>query len=91
MDSGPSSPPPTLSDPLDAFPQRSLEAGDITVLVLYFFFVLAVGLWVSQAGERGGEHSPSGPAVTRTSAVQTVNAVLGACTDVTSWSRHRAV
>lgn len=45
MDSGPSSPPPTLSDPLDAFPQRSLEAGDITVLVLYFFFVLAVGLW----------------------------------------------
>ncbi|XP_074178984.1 sodium/myo-inositol cotransporter 2 isoform X2 [Rhinolophus sinicus] len=45
MDSGPSSPPPTLSDPLDAFPQRSLEAGDITVLVLYFLFVLAVGLW----------------------------------------------
>ncbi|XP_019505382.1 PREDICTED: sodium/myo-inositol cotransporter 2 isoform X2 [Hipposideros armiger] len=45
MDSGPSSPPPTHSDPLEAFPQRSLEAGDIAVLVLYFVFVLAVGLW----------------------------------------------
>lgn len=58
MDSGPSSPPPTLSDPLDAFPQRSLEAGDITVLVLYFLFVLAVGLWVSQAGEAGRGTQP---------------------------------
>uniref|UniRef100_A0A8D2LLP1 Sodium/myo-inositol cotransporter 2 n=1 Tax=Varanus komodoensis TaxID=61221 RepID=A0A8D2LLP1_VARKO len=29
----------------DAFPQRSLETVDIVVLVLYFAFVLAVGLW----------------------------------------------
>ncbi|KAM7147839.1 sodium/myo-inositol cotransporter 2 [Molossus nigricans] len=45
MESGPSSAPPAQSDPLEAFPQRSLEAGDIAVLVLYFLFVLAVGLW----------------------------------------------
>ncbi|XP_058536539.1 sodium/myo-inositol cotransporter 2 isoform X2 [Ochotona princeps] len=36
---------PPASDPLDPFPQRSLEPGDIAVLVLYFLFVLAVGLW----------------------------------------------
>lgn len=53
MDSDPSSPPPTPSDPLEAFPQRSLEGGDIAVLVLYFVFVLAVGLWVSWAGGAG--------------------------------------
>ncbi|XP_062820748.1 sodium/myo-inositol cotransporter 2 [Anolis carolinensis] len=29
----------------DAFPQQNLEAVDIAVLVLYFVFVLAVGLW----------------------------------------------
>ncbi|KAF0882158.1 sodium/myo-inositol cotransporter 2 isoform X1 [Crocuta crocuta] len=45
MESTPSSPQPTESDPLEAFPQRSLEPGDIAVLVLYFLFVLAVGLW----------------------------------------------
>ncbi|XP_066131912.1 sodium/myo-inositol cotransporter 2 [Saccopteryx bilineata] len=45
MESGPDSPPPTPPDPLEAFPQRRLEAGDIAVLVLYFLFVLAVGLW----------------------------------------------
>nr|XP_040132979.1 sodium/myo-inositol cotransporter 2 isoform X3 [Ictidomys tridecemlineatus] len=45
MESGPSSPRPPQSDPLDAFPQKSLEPGDIAVLVLYFIFVLAVGLW----------------------------------------------
>ncbi|XP_055994860.1 sodium/myo-inositol cotransporter 2 isoform X4 [Sorex fumeus] len=45
MESAPSSPPPTASDPLDAFPQKSLEPGDIAVLVLYFLFVLAVGIW----------------------------------------------
>ncbi|XP_004691768.1 PREDICTED: sodium/myo-inositol cotransporter 2 [Condylura cristata] len=45
MESSPSSPQPTQSDPLEAFPQRSLEPGDIAVLVLYFLFVLAVGLW----------------------------------------------
>lgn len=50
MESGPGSPAPTQPDPLEAFPHRSLEAGDIAVLVLYFVFVLAVGLWVSQAG-----------------------------------------
>ncbi|XP_066496541.1 sodium/myo-inositol cotransporter 2 [Tiliqua scincoides] len=29
----------------NAFPQRTLEAVDIAILVLYFVFVLAVGLW----------------------------------------------
>lgn len=58
MESGPGSPRPTQSDPLEAFPQRSLEAGDIVVLALYFLFVLAVGLWVSQLGAagRGGNY-----------------------------------
>uniref|UniRef100_A0A2K5R0I7 Sodium/myo-inositol cotransporter 2 n=1 Tax=Cebus imitator TaxID=2715852 RepID=A0A2K5R0I7_CEBIM len=45
MESGTSSPQPPQSDPLDAFPQKGLQAGDIAVLVLYFLFVLAVGLW----------------------------------------------
>ncbi|PNJ33126.1 SLC5A11 isoform 9 [Pongo abelii] len=45
MESGTSSPQPPQSDPLDAFPQKGLEPGDIAVLVLYFLFVLAVGLW----------------------------------------------
>ncbi|XP_049494408.1 LOW QUALITY PROTEIN: sodium/myo-inositol cotransporter 2 [Panthera uncia] len=45
MESSSGSPQPTESDPLEAFPQRSLEPGDIAVLVLYFLFVLAVGLW----------------------------------------------
>ncbi|XP_068380121.1 sodium/myo-inositol cotransporter 2 isoform X1 [Eschrichtius robustus] len=45
MESSPSGPQPTRSDPLEAFPQRTLEPGDIAVLVLYFLFVLAVGLW----------------------------------------------
>ncbi|PNI23117.1 SLC5A11 isoform 6 [Pan troglodytes] len=46
MESGTSSLQPPQSDPLDAFPQKGLEPGDIAVLVLYFLFVLAVGLWV---------------------------------------------
>ncbi|XP_036983324.2 sodium/myo-inositol cotransporter 2 [Artibeus jamaicensis] len=45
MESSHSNPHPTPSDPLEAFPQKRLEAGDIAVLVLYFLFVLAVGLW----------------------------------------------
>ncbi|KAM9725601.1 sodium/myo-inositol cotransporter 2 isoform 4-T4 [Dama dama] len=45
MESSTSSPPPTQSDPLEAFTRRTLEAGDIAVLILYFLFVLAVGLW----------------------------------------------
>uniref|UniRef100_A0A8C5XLP3 Sodium/myo-inositol cotransporter 2 n=1 Tax=Microcebus murinus TaxID=30608 RepID=A0A8C5XLP3_MICMU len=45
MESSPSSPQPSQSEPLEAFPQKSLEPGDIAVLVLYFIFVLAVGLW----------------------------------------------
>ncbi|XP_062955198.1 sodium/myo-inositol cotransporter 2 isoform X4 [Cynocephalus volans] len=45
MESGTSSPPSPQSDLLEAFPQKSLEPGDIAVLVLYFLFVLAVGLW----------------------------------------------
>lgn len=55
-ESGAGSPRPTQPDPLEAFPQRSLEAGDIAVLALYFLFVLAVGLWVSQpGGSRAGK------------------------------------
>ncbi|XP_054436919.1 sodium/myo-inositol cotransporter 2 isoform X2 [Pteronotus mesoamericanus] len=45
MESAPSNPQLKHSDPLEAFPHRRLEAGDIAVLVLYFLFVLAVGLW----------------------------------------------
>lgn len=45
MESGTLSPQPPQSDALEAFPQKSLEPGDIAVLVLYFLFVLAVGLW----------------------------------------------
>ncbi|XP_035292470.1 sodium/myo-inositol cotransporter 2 isoform X4 [Cricetulus griseus] len=45
MESGTISPQPPQSDSLEAFPQKSLEPGDIAVLVLYFLFVLAVGLW----------------------------------------------
>ncbi|XP_047635096.1 sodium/myo-inositol cotransporter 2 isoform X3 [Phacochoerus africanus] len=45
MESSPSSPQPPQSDPLAVFPQRTLEPADIAVLVLYFLFVLAVGLW----------------------------------------------
>ncbi|KAL6067818.1 hypothetical protein STEG23_026939, partial [Scotinomys teguina] len=45
MESGATSPQPSQSDALEAFPQKSLEPGDIAVLVLYFLFVLAVGLW----------------------------------------------
>ncbi|XP_026311161.1 sodium/myo-inositol cotransporter 2 isoform X3 [Piliocolobus tephrosceles] len=45
MESGTSSPQPPQSDLLDMFPQKGLEPGDIAVLVLYFLFVLAVGLW----------------------------------------------
>ncbi|XP_063082763.1 sodium/myo-inositol cotransporter 2 isoform X2 [Cavia porcellus] len=44
MESGSSAQPPQL-DPLEPFPQNALEPGDIAVLVLYFLFVLAVGLW----------------------------------------------
>ncbi|XP_019062944.1 sodium/myo-inositol cotransporter 2 isoform X4 [Fukomys damarensis] len=44
MESG-GSPRPPPSDPLEPFPAKSLEPGDIAVLVLYFLFVLAVGLW----------------------------------------------
>ncbi|KAM6165613.1 sodium/myo-inositol cotransporter 2 isoform 3-T3 [Erethizon dorsatum] len=44
MESGGSPQPPQL-DPLESFPQKNLEPGDIAVLVLYFLFVLAVGLW----------------------------------------------
>lgn len=55
-ESGPGNPGPT-PDPLEAFPQRSLEAGDIAVLALYFLFVLAVGLWVSQPGAAGREET----------------------------------
>ncbi|XP_069342013.1 sodium/myo-inositol cotransporter 2 isoform X6 [Eulemur rufifrons] len=45
MESSPSSPKPLQLSPRETFPQNSLEPGDIAVLVLYFIFVLAVGLW----------------------------------------------
>ncbi|NXT73487.1 SC5AB protein, partial [Zapornia atra] len=36
---------PPVTPSWDAFPQKTLGSIDITVLVLYFIFVLAVGLW----------------------------------------------
>ncbi|EHB05807.1 Sodium/myo-inositol cotransporter 2 [Heterocephalus glaber] len=45
MESGDGRAQPPHSDPLEPFPRKSLEPGDIAVLVLYFLFVLAVGLW----------------------------------------------
>ncbi|XP_044514143.1 sodium/myo-inositol cotransporter 2 isoform X1 [Gracilinanus agilis] len=36
---------PSHHDDLEAFPDKTLETWDIVVLVLYFVFVLAVGLW----------------------------------------------
>ncbi|XP_006902109.1 PREDICTED: sodium/myo-inositol cotransporter 2 [Elephantulus edwardii] len=45
MESGSNNSDPNRSDPFEAFPLRTLEPGDIAVLVLYFLFVLAVGLW----------------------------------------------
>ncbi|XP_050173107.1 sodium/myo-inositol cotransporter 2 isoform X2 [Myiozetetes cayanensis] len=38
-------PPASVTPSWDAFPQQTLEPIDIAVLVLYFLFVLAVGLW----------------------------------------------
>ncbi|XP_049759427.1 sodium/myo-inositol cotransporter 2 [Elephas maximus indicus] len=52
MESSTSSPEPPQSDPLEAFPQRNLEPGDIAVLVLYLLFVLAVGLWSTVKAKR---------------------------------------
>lgn len=40
-------PPASVTPSWDVFPQQTLEPLDIAVLVLYFLFVLAVGLWVS--------------------------------------------
>ncbi|GAB1292657.1 Sodium/myo-inositol cotransporter 2 [Apodemus speciosus] len=45
MESTTLSPQPPQSDALEAFPQKSMEPADIVILVLYFLFVLAVGLW----------------------------------------------
>lgn len=41
-------PPASVTPSWDVFPQQTLEPLDIAVLVLYFLFVLAVGLWVSR-------------------------------------------
>ncbi|XP_073217761.1 sodium/myo-inositol cotransporter 2 [Lepidochelys kempii] len=41
----PGSTPPSVTRNWNTFPQQILEAVDIVVLVLYFVFVLAVGLW----------------------------------------------
>uniref|UniRef100_A0A8C3Y977 Sodium/myo-inositol cotransporter 2 n=1 Tax=Catharus ustulatus TaxID=91951 RepID=A0A8C3Y977_CATUS len=38
-------PPASVTPSWDVFPQQGLEPVDIAVLVLYFLFVLAVGLW----------------------------------------------
>lgn len=43
-----SSTPSSETPPWDVFPQQSLDSIDIAVLVFYFVFVLAVGLWVSR-------------------------------------------
>ncbi|XP_056190628.1 sodium/myo-inositol cotransporter 2 isoform X2 [Falco biarmicus] len=40
-----SSTPSSVTPPWDVFPQKTLDAIDIAVLVLYFIFVLVVGLW----------------------------------------------
>ncbi|NWI42985.1 SC5AB protein, partial [Picathartes gymnocephalus] len=40
-----SAPPASVTPSWDVFPQQTLEPVDIAVLVLYFLFVLAVGLW----------------------------------------------
>lgn len=40
--------PSSVTPSWDVFPQKMLEPIDIAVLVLYFVFVLAVGLWVSR-------------------------------------------
>ncbi|NWU38380.1 SC5AB protein, partial [Hylia prasina] len=40
-----SAPPASVTPSWDVFPQQTLQAVDIAVLVLYFLFVLAVGLW----------------------------------------------
>ncbi|NXO55972.1 SC5AB protein, partial [Aramus guarauna] len=40
-----SSTPSSVSPSWDVFPQKTLDSIDIAVLVLYFIFVLAVGLW----------------------------------------------
>ncbi|KAM6424187.1 sodium/myo-inositol cotransporter 2 isoform 1-T2 [Liasis olivaceus] len=45
MEPGGTSPPSAPPRSWEAFPQQTLEAVDIVVLVLYFVFVLAVGLW----------------------------------------------
>lgn len=52
MESSGTSPPSPPPSNRTAFPQRTLEAVDIVVLVLYFVFVLAVGLWVRRAASR---------------------------------------
>lgn len=36
---------PSVTPSWNTFPQQILEAVDIVVLVVYFVFVLAVGLW----------------------------------------------
>uniref|UniRef100_A0A8C0AQU0 Sodium/myo-inositol cotransporter 2 n=1 Tax=Buteo japonicus TaxID=224669 RepID=A0A8C0AQU0_9AVES len=40
-----SSTPSSVTPPWDVFPQKTLDSIDIAVLVLYFIFVLVVGLW----------------------------------------------
>ncbi|XP_071976171.1 sodium/myo-inositol cotransporter 2 isoform X2 [Engystomops pustulosus] len=44
---------PPSNGTADAFPKKSLEAVDIVVLVLYFIFVMAVGLWSMWRTKRG--------------------------------------
>ncbi|NXJ94683.1 SC5AB protein, partial [Corythaixoides concolor] len=48
----PSSASPSVTPSWNAFPQTSLDSVDITILVLYFVFVLAVGLWSTWRTQR---------------------------------------
>ncbi|NWV01943.1 SC5AB protein, partial [Upupa epops] len=47
-----SSPPSSVTPAWQGFPQKTLESIDIAVLVLYFVFVLAVGLWAMWKTQR---------------------------------------
>lgn len=87
MESGPTSALPTQPGTLDVFPKRRLEAGDITVLVLYFLFVMAVGIWVSQP--RAGGAGTDQLEVAQYAARHSFKNVCQAVALVTSCHLHR--
>ncbi|XP_053327112.1 sodium/myo-inositol cotransporter 2 [Spea bombifrons] len=45
MEASSQSTPPQTTPSMDPFPKKSLEVVDIVILVLYFVFVMGVGLW----------------------------------------------